>query len=296
VPVPFASLGGGTSAIWYPPYVHQLCPVYNGTNIQMVNFCSSLSDQTGLKLDMSITPATWPSNTAFDVFMTLIGGIPTLCTVQWTSTTVRNISLAVWGGFLTNNSTTTAQTSSGAISLPVHQGTFLGSFCNTGGSPGICQWTFGGAASGGNPGNLGVCNFYNKVLFTMNIGDSGVNYTYSSVTVRLARGSSNNQFAYMQSDSERAMIFMYQTGENLAASASSAAATGVGIDTTTGFSYFQQTSNPQGVNGFIIHTPVVGSFAGTGFHVINALEQSDGTNANTFNRVQSNVLSGSVWL
>ena len=293
-PVVFTSQG--SNAVYYAPYIHPFCPIYNGTSMQTVQFTSSLSDAVGLQLNMGGSPATWPQNTVFDIFMTLVGGVPTLCTISWASLTTRNVTLAVWGGVLTNNSANTAQTTAGPITLPVHQGTFLGSFMTHPSINGNVQWIFGSAASGGGNALLQISNYYNRVLFNTIVQDNGANYTYTG-GIRQARASNTNQIAFLQTDSERSSLFVNTTQNNmLAAAATSTVITGIGFDSTAAFQNFTQTWNTSSTNGAIFSAVTTMGFITTGYHIATALEQGDGTNANIFNRVSTNFLQGLIWL
>ena len=294
-PVVFSSQGNST--VFYSPYIHPFCPIYNGTAMQTVQFTSSLSDPNGINLTMGGAPATWPANTVFDIFMTLVGGVPTLCTISWASLTTRNVNLAVWGGVLTNNSANTAQTTAGSITLPVHQGTFLGSFMTHPAINGNVQWIFGTAASGGGNALLQISNFYNRVLFGTQMVDNGASYTYTSNVTRQARGSNTNQIAYLQTDSERMGLFIYTSQLVLNSNAGgSQAITGIGFDSTTAFQNFglaNNTSSTLAVNSTVVTS--IG-FNITGYHLVTALEQGDGVNANTFDRVSNNLLQALIWL
>ena len=294
-PVVFSSQGN--SAVFYSPYIHPFCPIYNGTSMQTVQFTSSLSDPNGINLNMAGSPATWPANTVFDMFMTLISGVPTLCSIAWSSLTTRAVNLAVWGGVLTNNSANTAQTTAGSITLPVHQGTFLGSFMTHPTINGNVQWIFGTAASGGGNALFQISNFYNRVLFGTQVVDNGPTYTYTSSVTRQARASVNNQIAYLQTDSERAALFIYSTFNTINSTASqSAVVTGIGFDNTTGLQQFFQTDNTSSTQAINVSQICSVSFSSTGYHLVTALEQSDGTNANTFDVVSHNTLQGLIWL
>ena len=294
-PVVFSSQGSG--AVYYSPYIHPFCPIYNGTAMQTVQFTSSLSDANGINLNMGGAPATWPMNTGFDVFMTLISGVPTLCSIAWSSLTTRAVNLAVWGGVLTNNSATSAQTAAGTITLPVHQGTFLGSFMTHPAINGNTQWVFGFAQSGGGNALLQISNFYNRVLFGTLMVDNGTNYTYTSNVVRPARNSNTNNIAYLQTDTERQALFVYNNAVNLqAAAGSSAATTGIGFDSTTGFNNYAEIWNTSSTQGAIFTALTTVSFAVTGYHIVTALEAGDGTNANVFDQARGNFMQAMIWL
>jgi hypothetical protein len=279
--------------IFYAPYRHPFAPIYNGSSIQMYQFTSSLADQVGLGLSLGGS-ANFPSGANFDIFIFLVGATPTLGAVQWTNPTTRALSLSVFGGFLTNAGVATMLTGpSTSQSVPINQGTFLGTFnCSANGQT---EWVFGAAASGGSAARFRLCNYYNKVLFTTSVVDNGASYTYTSATARQARASSGNQITYVQSDSEAAMLFSYTTVETLAGIVNATALVGLGVNATNTFATFVGQNNNAAVNlaGWN-HVTLPLSQTGLGF--VAALEGSDGANANTFDTSSVNRLSASLWL
>jgi hypothetical protein len=295
VPINFTT-NGNAQTIFYAPYVHQFVPVYNGSLVQMVDFCSSLSDQVGLSLVMAGS-GNWPSGFGFDVFVTLVAGVPTLATVQWTSLVTRATGLSIFAGFLTNGGAVNMRTSAGVIGpVPVNQATFLGSFATNAGIAGALAWGFGSAASGGGSANFGLCNYYNKALFNTIVTDNGTGYTYSSATTRQARASAGNQILIMQSDSERSVVCSYQAMETIGGGTSNGVvATGMGIDTLSAFATFNQ-ANSSATFAELFGTPTSLSFSATGFHNLSANEKGDGTNANTFDTSGANQLMAAIWL
>jgi hypothetical protein len=293
VPVNFAS--GVSGILYYAPYVHPFVPIYNGAGVQMYQITSSLSDQVGLTLNLAGS-ASWPNNNAFDVFVTLVSGVPTLATVQWTSLSARALALSVFAGFLTNSGTVTMRTAPGTtVSVVANQGTFLGSFTTVGGSPGNIVWTFPGA---NQAGSFNICNYYNPVLFTGQCQDTNAAYTYTSTTVRQARASVTNQISLLQCSSERACRFTYLANIATVNAVNATGVTGIGINNTTAFApgAISQFADPAGVSQLLSRATSVLDISFTGFETASANEGSDGTNANTFNQGQINTLSFAAWL
>lgn len=279
--------------LFYAPYNHPFVPIYNGGGVQMYSFTSGLSDQVGLTLALGGS-ASWPINTMFDVFVTLVSGVPTLCTVPWANDTTRATTLAIFGGFLTNAGVATARISASAvITLAANQGTFLGSF-RTFGTTGQSSYIFGSAASGGGLADFALCNYYNQVLVNTLVSDSGAPYTYATNTCRQARASTQNAIQFVQSASERASRFAYSARTALVAAIGATASIGLGISTTV-FGNFSSTGNPQGANQMAVNQDCNLSISNTGFIQVSALEQGDGANANTFNTSQQ-TLEGNIWL
>jgi hypothetical protein len=289
-PVLTSSVSGGQQ-IYYAPYVSQFVPIWNGSTLQPYNFCSSLSDQVGLTLFLSGS-ASWPVNNAFDVFVTLNSGVPILATVQWTTPTSRATLLSIFGGMLTNATPATMRiNASTTISVPSNQGTFLGTFY-TSGVDGKCNFIFGAAASGGIAAFFGICNYYNKVQFSTLVLDTGVNYTYTTATIRQARASAGNQISYIQSDSERSSIFTYNVQINTVAASAAYSGSGIGL-TTSSFNTFDLVQN-SGAGAAGSRKTSVLSLSATGLSIVSGNEEGDGVNANLF--ISGSLLGGSIWL
>jgi hypothetical protein len=191
-PVMPASVNG-TSIVYYAPYVNQFIPIWNGSTLQQYSFCSSLADQVGLGVDTT-SSGNFPAGVAFDVFITLVGGVPVMAFVAWTNPVLRASPIAIFGGMLTNGTTVSMRTGpSTVISVTSNQGTFVGTVIMNGGGNGLMSFVYGTAASGGGAASFGICNYYNKVLHNTIVIDNGSPYTYSTATARQARASAGNQ-------------------------------------------------------------------------------------------------------
>jgi hypothetical protein len=280
-----------TGSIYYAPFRGQFIPIWNGATLQQYNFCSSLGDTAGLLTNLGGS-GNWPVSTPFDVFITLNGGVPAIATTQWASLTTRAVGLALFGGLMTNAVAATMRVNpTTTIPVAANQGTFVGSFF-TAAAAGTVQWIYGGVGTGGAGASFGLCNYYNKVLFNTLVLDNGASYTYSSATVRPARGSLQNSIAYMQSDSERAAMFSYNSGQQITV-ANGGTSVGLGINTGTSFTAIASASSPS-VLTFASNVPYF--LASTGFTTVVAVEAGDGVNANKFDTTASNTLFGNVWL
>lgn len=274
--------------VYYAPYVHPFVPIYNGNNIQMYNFTSGLSDQIGLTLTMNGN-GNWPIG-MYDVFAILSGAVPVLATYPWTNTTTRGLTLSVFGGFLTNSGNATMRTGQSTTQVAIaNQATYLGSFYAF--AAGNTTFTYPGAASGGLSGAFYLDNYYNKCRFTGQCVDTGTSYTYSSATVRQARGSTGNAIAFVQGSSEKAVDITNWTRDSILANAT--LSTGIGLDSTTTFVTYKLFSSSVAI-GEAEQSSIM--FSATGLHTVNALEQGDGTNANTFDASSANFLEAGIWL
>lgn len=273
--------------IFYAPYNSPLIPIYNGTTVQSYQYTTSFADQVGLSLVMGGS-ANWPLNTMFDLFVTLVAGVPTLCSLAWTNTSTRAIGLAIFGGFLTNTSLMGARSTAGAISVPANQGTYVGSFFAS--ANGTSQWQFGASASGGTQGLFYLYNYYNQILVNSVITDSGGSYTYNIATNRQSRGSTGMGFAYVQGASEKAALFDFMTSVAPAATFS----TGIGVNSTTTYSAVSVVSDPTGTETWPATTHW--GAASVGLTNVNAMETGGGAVATTFNSLTAQKFVGHIWL
>lgn len=177
--------------------------------------------------------------------------------------------------------------------VSANQGTYLGTVWAS--ANGQISYTFGAAASGGTAGLFGVWNMYNRVVVNSTVQDSGALYTYTSSTIREARGSAGNQIAFVSGLAEDGPLASYSFEGFGAAVTQPTQVSGIGLDSTTTY-VSMPYKNTSPVNN-------QSSFSGTvapmiapqiGFHTISANENSDGTNANTFDGTSLNMLAFSL--
>lgn len=140
----------GAQNIYYAPDgIGNTVPVYDGTSMAARQFTSSATDQVGLTCALGGL-ATWPSNTIFDIFITLNGGNPVCATRQWDAsmlqtapaliTPVTTASSAGSAGYITTGTTPTAWTTPGnAFNGSVHQTSASGATVPTASNNGLAN-------------------------------------------------------------------------------------------------------------------------------------------------------------
>jgi hypothetical protein len=157
------------------------------------------------------------------------------------------------------------------------------------------NWILGAAASGGTAAVLGVWNAYNRVDVGTTVLDSGTQYTYSSGTIRQARGGAGNQISFVLGLQEDAVIATMTAKITLTGAASAFILIAPGLDTTTAFS-----SQPVQV-----YSPLAAAFIwapsttaifnpSIGFHFISRNEQGDAANNNTLNGSNVDFIAASL--
>lgn len=283
VPVMTTTTTGST--VYYTPYLGTWVPIYNGTAFAEVSFAEvsqALSDTTK-------SPGAATANNLYDVFCWVDGGT-NRCTrgPAWSTSTARGTGAGttelttVSGLYLNANAITNGPAA--------QRGTYVGTVViNSGGS---VEWTYGSAASGGGYSFLGVWNQYNRVAIATAVIDSGTSYTYTPSTVREARGSSNNFVKIVSGSASTSALISYTQRVDTAAAVGAIASWGAGLDSTT--SFIQQRNNcstPVAAAVTCANSNVVTFNTGLGVHTITANEQSDGTNATTFDAANSATLN-----
>jgi len=264
------------TAMIYTPYVGNLIPIYNGTNMVLTPF-AELSIATS---DTTKNPSPIGASKVNDWFVWNDGGTIRLSHgPDWTSDTVRSA-----GTLLTTVNGIEVNSVAIANGPAASRGTYVGTTRSNASSQ--LDWILGGTASGGVAGFLGVWNAYNRVTVSAASIDNGVAYTYSSSAVRQARASAGNQISAVFGLAEDAAQLQYAGRVSVVANGG-AAVFGIGVDATTAFV-------GQGVLAAGPTTTGIGAtavYAGSpmlGFHVFSANEQDDGTNPNNFNVASQN--------
>lgn len=285
-PIMTATTSGST--IYYTPAVGLAMPIYNGTtwtSYQFVEVAQALSDTTK-------SPAAAVANGIYDVFCWVDSGV-NRCTrgPAWQSSVARGTGAG-----------TTAITRVDGILLNVNaitngpgalRGTYVGTIAVNGG--GTVEWTYGSSASGGGYSFFGIWNQYNRHLFASNVVDSGVSYTYSSSTVRVARGSGNYFFKMIAGDAQATISSSYTVLLSSPATSGAFAFWGIGFDLTSAFYLQKNTCQTAAATAIsCASSNVVNINPGLGLHSVYALEQGDGSSSFTYDASGAGNLSSLV--
>jgi hypothetical protein len=138
------------------------------------------------------------------------------------------------------------------------------------------------AAGGGNASRLGLSNLYNPRPMVVTSRDNTSSWTYTSATWRAANGNANNSVSYVDCMAEVMVDATYTVfGESATAGSASVGVNRDSTSATPAFSYilrrsFAGTSNQASM-------VAKGVFNGSlGYHTLNAVEASDGSDVFTF--------------
>ena len=273
----------GKTSIYYTPYAGNQIPLYDGVAVTTM---MAFTELTGSTTDTTKNPAAISANKVNDWFVWDDAGTLRLGHgPDWTNDTTRSAgtSSVIRNGIYVNN---VAITNGPAQ----YRGTYVGTTRSDSSSQ--LNWTLGSAASGGGLGVLGVWNAYNRVDVGTTVTDIGASYTYSSATIRAARGSTNNVIYFVLGLGEDAIIATHTSRGQTAGASGAFTFHGLGLDTSTAFSTQFVQVFAGGAFLQILAASNVGIFnPGIGFHFISRNEQGDGANANSFNGGQTDFLA-----
>ncbi len=281
--VPVMFNGSRTSStVFFTPFRGQAAPLWTGKAFRAFDYGGELSQLTA---DTTKSPAAVVANSNYDVFLwTDNGTYRATRGPAWTSNTARGTGvgsseLELLKGIYVNK---VAITNGPAARF----GLYLGSFHSN--ASATVNFIFGGLASGGSAGDLGVWNNFNRVLIGSYVFDTGTSYTYTSATVRQARDSTGNQISFMNGQVEDAAnAWSQQFGQTLAVAGATELG-GLGYDGYTVYTTGGEIVSPDNGAGL---NPARNKAAITtwwsavnniGYHFYALIQSSDGTNANNF--------------
>jgi hypothetical protein len=277
VPV-MASTVSGATTIYYTPYQHRVVPIYDGTRFWPTDIGGELSQATS---DTTKSPAAVANNSNYDLFVWNDAGT-IRCTrgPAWSSSTARGTGAGTTelervAGILVNK---IAITNGPAA----QRGTYVGSVRSNGSAQ--INFIYGGSASGGTAGVLGVFNYYNRIALCTSVIDSGASYTTTTGSIRQARASAGNQISFLIGVAEENVQYAYTQRIDTVAATGAFGAFAVGFDDTTVFSRQSTLVAAIGTNASKTASTNSGVWeSGLGWHTLSANEVSDGIQANTFN-------------
>lgn len=277
--------------VYYTPAVHDLVPLYDGTNFILTTF-TELSQAT---TDATKSPAAVAASKNYDMFAWSDSGT-IRCTrgPAWSSDTARGTGagtteLVFLKGLWLN---TVSITNGPAAS----RGTYVGTIRSNGSS--LIDYIFGAPASGGTAASFGVWNANNRVFVVSRVTDSGAAYTLTSATIRQARGTSGtgNQASFVRGLAEDGVVASIGAQVSTLPVATGYGQAGLGLDSTTTYDPMPAlVYNPSAFGGAGVLTPTGHYNPGIGWHTISRNEAGDGANANNFNPGSKDYLGIELW-
>lgn len=286
-PVMASSVAAATT-VFYTGASGKYVPTFDGVQTLMHPICAT---NTAGPCELSVAlGANWVTNANYDWFIGVNSSVVTLCTgPAWTSDTARGTGagtteLQQLDGLQTNkNSMTCRYGNATTFTCAVNQCTYVGTMRT--GAAGQTNFIYGASAAGGTAANFALWNAFNQVAVTTVVNDSTSNWTYTSATIRSLDNSTGNRVSFISGlaqDGIDVSIGAFALPVPNVASAFSNI--GVALDSTSAFDRRAATQNPNPAPA----TTSVGIQLMTrnayqpqiGYHFVQAVESSDGANAN----------------
>lgn len=274
VPVLSGSVASATT-IYSTPYESDVLLLWNGTQF-LPTHCAETSQ---LLSDTTKSPAAAVAASNYDLFAWNDSGTCRVTRGQaWTNATTRALAISRANGGILTNSTSITNGPAAAF------GTYMGTIRT---DPGAATVSFSPTATGASCGttSLPIWNMYNRVpIQSVNLA-SGASHTYTSATMRQYLNSAACSVTLVSGLAEDNVTAVMGARTGIAAS-NAGLLIAIGLDVTasnTSTLALTQTAAATFTNSWVNMLslnynlgPVIG------YHSINALEQGDGTNANTF--------------
>jgi hypothetical protein len=260
-------------------------PIYDGTQMKMQSLQpGGDTDAVGYTLTLG---SNWAASSIFDVYMTISGGNPVPCTVQWTNSTTRATAISFeFKGIPTNATLATCRTTNSAtISMAANQGTLVGWFL-TNGSTGTIDFKFGTSAANGGAACICIGNVFNTQPYTAVVVDSNNAWTQTQGQTWQQKDSQNggggNQAVVVQG-----IAGMPTKVSNFGVSNASTATAqvGIGIDTCTVDSSDTKLPNSSGLSAYLPTVSFMTKNLAVGSHTICAEEQTQAGTTVTNGRI-----------
>jgi hypothetical protein len=278
VPVLAADVTAATT-IYYTPYVGNVVPIYDGTNMVPTVF-SELS----LALDLTAAHTGYhQSGKLFDLFVVNDAGTIRLASgPAWTNDTTRAETLSQINGILVSDASIVLRfgSASGNTITYTKRATYVGTFRAS--ADGQTQMKFGTVAAGGGEAWFGLWNMYQRREMAARLQDNNGTWTYTTAAWRAADNSTTFRISMVRGQDEDGVFATY--GNRVGPTASNAFGfIGIGLDSTTVLSTLANQAITVGNAGQGVSvSSIFAGLPGLGFHYLQALEQGDGTNANNF--------------
>lgn len=221
------------TGVHYVPFVGNLAPIFNGSTMVPIAF-------TTQTLALAASHA---ANTIYDMFITLVGDVPTLVTgPAWSSSTTglsargtgaSTTELTRLQGLLVNAVQITGRNGGSTFTVGSNRGTYLGSILIDGTNGQVtCH------RSWGQNRKWGVWNAYNRRPIILKAGDATSSWTYESNTLRASNADSSNKLTVLTGLAEETFDITFE--QNIDCGSASAATNvneqakiGIGVNSAT---------------------------------------------------------------
>lgn len=266
------------TAVYYSPYVGQLCPIYNGSSFVNQIF----SEQTLTLVSQHV------ANTIYDVFAFLNGTTFTIATgPAWSNsaagsgargTGAGTTQLQRINGIWVNQVSLTARNGGSTFTIPANQGTYLGSlYIDSVAGQITCYRSLGQSRK------WGVWNAYNRVPVILNAADTtAATWTYATNTIRPSNGNTANSLTTFTGLAEEEInIIFSQTAQPISGTA--LINNGIGYNSTTAYATSSKKGSFNATGGVISELlSLYVAVPSLGINTVTCLENSPSSVSVTF--------------
>lgn len=282
-----AATVSASATVYYALYLGNIVPIYDTVSYTPTTF-TELSNVLANSSVGSAGPAAAVAAKNYDLFVWSNAGTLTLTRGgAWNSDTARSATtendLQRVLGIYTNLNAITNGPGAGL-------GTYVGTIMTDAGGA-TASMVYGGSASGGTAGWLGVWNLYNRVRQSARVIDTAAAWTYATATYRPANNSATNRITFVRGLNEESVHALYTCAMNTAAATTPPFGfVGVGLDATNAIATdsvaakviadITGVASPQAEG--TTPTSRYHHLPGLGKHFLSAIEIGDGTNNTTF--------------
>lgn len=266
-PVMATSVTAATTYYFTPACGNQ-APIYDGTVMVPYTF-PELSQTT---TDTTKAPAACTTNSNYDIFLALSGGVPALFRgPAYANGTSVSSRLTLVNGVYVNASSITNGPAA-------QRGTYIGTIRTNGTS--TVDYILGGV---GTAASLCVWNNYNRVQVSVSVAESTASWPYSAAITRASNNSTVVRVSFVSGLAEEGISVNANQAYGLAAAVGATAQVGIAMDVTNANDKYNNANNNQGTNALTLGVAVNHAYLPQlGFHFIAMTETGDGTNTTTF--------------
>lgn len=232
------------TTLYFTPYAGDQIALYNGTTWDLITFA-----------EISIAvPAT--TSTMYDVFVYNSGGTATLELLAWTNDTTRATALVLQNGVLCKTGALTRR--------------YVGSMRTT---------TVSGQTEVSDK-RVFVWNYYNRLTRFLKAQEATASWTYTTATWRAVNGGTTVGTSRVEIIIGWAEVEVEAKAYGLSSNASTLAASGVGIDSTSANSALAQGQTAGGT--ISLQLALYSGYPAVGYHFVQWLEISAATGTTTW--------------
>lgn len=284
------------TSLYYTPYLGNMIPIYNGTNLVQTTFTQT---------QCTLTAGAQASAGIYDVYGFLNSGTFTVgFSPTWSAGTSGSVTagscargtgaggtaLTRVNGILTNTVSMTVNNGATTYSVAASQGTYLGSiYVNATAGQLNCYRAFGQSRV------WGIWNAYNRVPVILQAGDSTASWAYNTGTIRESNGGTTNLAIGFCGLAEEEIAVRFNQYASLVTGGADTISIGIGVNATNAF-----TGMSGSFNGSVV---TVGStMAATyiappalGINSFNCCELGNASGTNTFFGTSANMLLSAIW-